>query len=453
MPMGNASNVDIAAKNPREKTPLSSWWMLGILLLFYVISYLDRYIITMLVPPIKADLGLSDFETSLILGPAFAICFGLFGLPLGWASDRYSRRWIVFLGVMVWSLATMGSGLAGGFIALFAARSFVGVGEAALTPAAYSLIGDKFPAHRVATASSIYQMGVKLGSAAAFSLGAVAIAIVSKHEFEHLPLIGDMKPWQLVFVLVGAPSVVLAFLCFTFSEPLRRGRAPGGDTNFKDLFVFWRQHSALLWLMVVGFGLISLCAFSLTAWTPTYITRAFGWTPVQYGPALSIISILSAATLVFKGALLDWMFARGIKDAYLRLYTWLLAGSIPIAFTVYFVSDIYLFLVLFGIIQVVTIPLMVYLVPTIHLLAPNQLRAQLIAIFLLVSTFVGQGIGPMLVGAITDFVFQDEAKIGYSLASILIVAVPTAFVVLSLARRHLLVAIAHREREVQSKEA
>ena len=432
---------------PLERTEGSAWWMLSVLLFFYVLSYLDRYIITMLVGPIKADLGLSDFQASLILGPAFAICYGIFGFPLGWAADRISRRWIVFSGVTLWSLATAASGLARGFGGLFVARAGVGAGEAALSPAAYSLISDKFPRHRVALASSIYQMGVKLGSAAAFSLGALAIAAATAYGAVTLPIVGLMRPWQLVFIITGLPSLLFALLAFSFAEPKRKGRSQVMRKGVGDLLVFARSHSLLLGLMLTGFALISLCAFSLTAWTPTYLERRFGWEPTQYGPALSIISVLSAATLVFKGGVLDWMFARGIKDAYLRLYTWLLTAALPAAVAAYFVDSAWIFLTLFAIIQVVVIPIMVYVVPTISLLAPNEVRGQLIAIFLMTSTVLGQGIGPMLVGALTDFVFQDEAKLGYSLATVLLVAIPLALIAFRLALKPMQAAVAAREEE------
>jgi MFS family permease len=423
--------------NPRQRTPLSAWWMLAVLLLFYVFSYLDRYLITMLVPPIKSDLHLSDFQVSLILGPAFALFFGIFGLPLGWAADRYPRRWVVFIGVVLWSGATAACGLARGFGGLFFARAGVGVGEAALSPAAYSLIGDAFPLHRVATASSIYQMGVKLGSAAAFSLGAVAITAAAHFPEISLPGVGLLRPWQLVFMMTGVPGLFLSLLVFTFSEPHRKGRS-GEARGMGELVAFARLHGPMLGLMLAGFGLISVAAFALTAWTPTYISRTFGWTPIQYGPALSVVSVLAAATLVLKGGILDWMFARGVKDAYLRLYTWLLLASLPAAAAVYFVPNVYLFFVLFGVIQLVAIPIMVYIVPTIHLLAPNQLRGQLIAVFLFVSTLLGLGVGPMLVGALTDFVFRSDDRVGWSLAVVLAGTLPVALICLRFALKPLL---------------
>ena len=197
-----------------------SWWMVGVLFFLYMLSILDRIVITMLVTPIKQDLLLSDFQMSVILGPAFAIFYALFGLPLGWAADRYPRRWVVFLGVTLWSLMTMMSGLARSFGALLVARIGVGVGEAALGPSAYSLLADEFPRERLTTAISVYQMAAKFGTAAAFAVGGIAIAFATHLVAMDIPFVRDAKPWQLVFLMLGLPGLLAGLLAFTFSDPV-----------------------------------------------------------------------------------------------------------------------------------------------------------------------------------------------------------------------------------------
>lgn len=409
------------------KTPLQAWWMLAVLLFFYTLSYCDRYILTMLVEPIKKDLLLTDFQMSLILGPAFAVAYGICGLPLGWAADRYPRRWVIAIGVGLWSVATVTTGLARGFVSMLSARAAVAIGEAALSPAAYSLIGDKFPPQRIATASSIYQMGVKLGSAAAFSVGAVAIALAP--TLPDLSIFGmhAAQPWQKVCLLLGLPGIALALLSFTFSEPPRRG-SKNSKPEQHQLVPFVRANLGVIVPMVIGFSMISICAFSLTAWVPTYLTRRFGWTPVQYGPALSAISIAAAATLIVKGLVIDKLYARGTKDIYLRFYTWLLLATFPFAIATFFVDNIYLFFVCYAVIQIVAIPVMIYVSPTVQVLAPNQLRGQLIGMFLMIFTLLGLGVGPTFVGALTDFVFGSEEQLGKSLACVLLTAMPIAFI-------------------------
>ncbi|MDB5453277.1 MAG: permease of the major facilitator superfamily [Caulobacteraceae bacterium] len=413
---------------------LSAWWMLAVLMTLYVLSMLDRYIITMLVAPIKADLKLSDFEMSLILGPAFAVFFSLGGLPLGWAADRYPRRWIVFGGVILWGFATMISGFARSFMALFLARMGVGIGEAALNPSVYSLLADKFPRSRLTTAIAIYQSGAKIGAAAAFGLGGAAIALATAIG-PNLPFLHGAQPWHLVMIMVGAPGLVLAFLVFTVSEPPRRGKATAVKpvSNRELLFGFLSDNKLLMVLMMVGFALIALVSNAIIAWVPTYIERRFAWTPPQYGPALSLVSLAGAAALVAKGGIMDWLYSRGMKDAHIRFYTWLLAASAPIAWIMFFVPNPWVFLVLNGLLNVVAVAYMVYVSATLSLIAPNELRGQLAAIFLAALVTIGLGLGPMIVGAITTFVLRDDNAIGTSLAITVGGAITLSFILLRFA--------------------
>lgn len=420
----------------------SSWWMVSVLFVLYVFSWLDRLILSMLVEPIKADLALSDFQMSLLLGPAFAIFYALFGLPLGWAVDRYPRRWIVFFGVTVWALATAACGFVTTFEGLLVARIIVGVGEAALIPAAYSLIADEFPRERLTVAASAFQMGGKVGSAAAFGLGALAIAYAEALHARgvHWPFMGDAEAWHRVMLMVGAPGLVLALLVFTFREPPRRDMGSAARRGAADrglLLAFLRENWRLIGLMMVCFSALALCGYSLTSWVPAYIGRRFGWTPVQYGPALSAMNVISAVWLVVNGRIVDWLFGRGIKDVHMRFYSWMMLLLAPAAVFLFLVPQAWLFLALYCVLQFITVPFMVYVSSIIALLAPNAIRGQLIALFLFVFTTLGMGAGPALVGAITDFVFGDESRIGTSLMIVILTCYSLAFVAMRWSLRYL----------------
>ncbi|WP_202842587.1 MFS transporter [Luteimonas saliphila] len=423
----------------RSRVGFSSWWMVSVLFALYVFSWLDRLIISMLVEPIKLDLALTDFQMSLLLGPAFAVFYALFGLPLGWAVDRWPRRWIVFFGVTVWGLATAACGLAQSFEGLLVARVMVGVGEACLIPAAYSLLADEFPRDRLTAAASTFQMGGKVGSAAAFGLGAVAITYAESLHARGISwsLLGDLEAWQRVMVMVGLPGVVLAALVFTFREPPRRGVAVanGGDEGL--LRIFLRANWRLIGLMLVCFSALALCGYSLTSWVPTYLSRHFGWAPMQYGPALSVMNIASAVWLVVNGRIVDRLFGRGMKDAHMRFYSWLMYLLAPAVVLLFVVSDPWVFLGLYCLVQFITVPFMVYVSSIIALLAPNAIRGQLIAMFLFVFTTLGMGAGPALVGALTDFVFKDEARLGTSLMIVIVSCFAIALVAMRLSLRYL----------------
>ena len=200
-----------------------AWYVVAVLTFVYVFSFIDRQILNLLVKPIRRDLGISDTQMSLLMGLAFALFYTICGIPLGRLADRNSRRGMIAIGFVLWSIMTACCGLAQNFIQMLAARIGVGVGEAALSPSAYSLISDYFPKEKRATAISIYSMGIYIGSGLAFLLGGIVVSLAEKQQAWNLPIVGATRPWQVIFFIVGLPGVLLALLMFTIREPLRRG--------------------------------------------------------------------------------------------------------------------------------------------------------------------------------------------------------------------------------------
>ncbi|MFM5931960.1 MAG: MFS transporter [Novosphingobium sp.] len=419
-----------------------AWWMVAVLFVLYVFSWLDRLILSMLVKPIKLDLGLSDVEVSMVTSTSFAVSYALFGLPLGWAADRWPRRWIIFGGAIVWAFATVASGFASTYHQLLLARVFVGAGEAALLPAAYSLIADGFPQRLLTRATSTFQMAGKVGSATAFGLGGLAIAYATARAGIDLPIHGPAQPWQMVLMMVGAPGLLLALLVFSFPDPGRR-QARGGAAE--PLGPFLAAHWPLLLLMLLGTSCLAVCGYSMTNWVPAYIERRFGWTPVQYGGALSAMNIVSAGSLVVNGWIVDRLFARGMKDAHLRFYSWLILAVLPVLAWMFFTDSAWAFLAGYCVAQFITVPFMVYVSTILALIAPATARAKLLGFFLFVFTMIGQGAGPALVASLTDYVFMDESKLGYSLAIVVTAGALIALACFRFALRFLGPAILSRE--------
>ena len=403
--------------------------MLAVLCVFYVISCADRLIITMLVEPIKRDLSLSDTEMGVILGPAFAIFYALFGVPLGWAADRYSRRMVIFGGSLVYTFATAASGLAGSFGALLACRIAVGAGEAALTPAAYTLMADRFPRRRLTLAMSIYQTSFQVGNAVALGLGGLLIATAGTIAASHLPFLPAAKPWQIALALIGLPGAMLSFLVFTFAEPPRRAAsAAAAKRPTGEIFHYMWEDRQLYGKLIGGFTLVTICAYSLSSWAPTYMGRQFGWHPRQFGPPLGLISLIAGSSMVVKGWIVDYLYGRGLQDAHLRFYSWLLAVSVPIAFVTFLVQSPIGFLVCYGALQTICLQFAVYLIATVQLVAPRHLRGQTIAMLLAILSIVGLGLGPLVTGFLTDKVFRDETRLGTSLAIVIGISLPVAFI-------------------------
>ncbi|WP_157218166.1 MFS transporter [Flavisphingomonas formosensis] len=425
----------------RSETPRlgQAWWMVAVLFALYVFSWVDRLTISMLVTPIKQHLLLSDVQVSMITSTSFAIFYAIFGLPLGWAADRFSRRWIIFGGVTLWAIATTACGYAQTFEQLLIARIFVGVGEAALLPAAYSLIADGFPRHLLTRATSTFQMAGKVGSATAFGLGGAAVAFATAHEGVHIPFHGPAHPWQLVMMMIGVPGILIAALLFTFPDPGRKRVRETMDKEAQraETRAFVRTNWRLLALMLAGTSCLAICGYSMTNWVPTYIERHFGWEPKQYGLALSLMNIVSALSLVVNGWIVDRLFARGMKDAHLRFYSWLILAFLPVIAYMFFATNAYVFLACYCVAQFITVPFMVYVSSVMALIAPGAARAQMLAFFLFVFTILGLGAGPAIVAGLTEYVFGNEAMLGYSLGIVVFAGAVLALVSFRVALRYL----------------
>jgi MFS family permease len=295
------------------------------------------------------------------------------------------------------------------------------------------MLTDRFPQRRLTTAMAIYQMGAKLGTAVAFTVGGLSIAFATTLQHLDWPILGAMEPWQIALALTGLPGVFLALLVFTFREP-RRDAGPGGtDADRPPLLPFLRSEARALLPMAIGFASISITMYSLTSWAPTYMSRQFAWQPAQYGPVLSIISLLGAGSMIVKGMIVDWLYGRGMRDAHLRFFTWLLAGTIPLGAVAFFLTDPWWFLVAYGIVQVVALQFVVFMGATLQLFVPPKLRGQVTGLFLGFFTLLGLGAGPTFTAFLTDYVFRDEAKLGMSLATTTCITIPLAWLSLRLA--------------------
>jgi MFS family permease len=422
-------SLDIAPGTVTEPTRagFDAWWTLTVVSTLYVASYLNRFIVTMVVPDLKASLKVTDLEMGIILGPAFAFSYAAFGIPFGWAADRYSRRMVILAGTILFALSTAASGLATSFAALLLLRVCVGLGESSLSPAALSLVAQKFPKDRLTTAISIFSTGPKLGTAVAFAAGGLIVAAAA--TMVHVwPIFHGVAPWRVAFLITALPSFLLGLLCLTFREPplVRHQSQPGAHDSAIRFLV---EQRGLMIPMLIGFGLLIICGQSLISWVPAYLQRVFHWSPLGFGPILGLVSTIGAASLVVKGLIMDRLFARGIRDIHIRFYTWLLIATFPISAVTFVVPSKLAFVLCYAVVGVITIPCIAYASVAIQMVAPPPLRGRVFATFSIPLALIG-GIGPPLIGALTDYVFHDEAKVGWSLTLLLGLAIPGAIVAL-----------------------
>lgn len=399
-----------------------AWYVVAVLTLCYVLSFADRQILSLLVGPIKRDLTLSDTRVGLLQGLAFAIFYALAGIPLGRLVDTRNRRNLVVAGVAAWSLFTAVCSLAGTFLTLFLARIGVGVGEAALNPAAFSIISDYFPPRRLATATSVFYLGALIGSGLAFAVGGTIVDAVSGIGPVKLPFVGSMSAWRLTFVAVGVPGVVAALLVGTLREPTRRNvLKTAAGTPAKPAFRELLAQVLKRWQSVAGIscGMAcqSACLYGFVAWAPTFFARVHHWGPGQTGRALGLITLVfGCAGMLAGGMLSDRWQRRGIHDAPLRVAAISAAGCGVLFALAFSRSSAVWTLALAGpALFFNTLP-MGASAAALQLIFPNQLRGLVSAIFLLILNLGGLSLGPLLPGLFTDYLFRNEGKVGSSLA-------------------------------------
>ena len=420
-----------AAPWPR---PALGWYAVFVLLIAYLFSFVDRIILGFLVIPIKADLGVSDAAMGLLLGIAFAIFYTLMGLPIGWLADRFSRRRIIAIGVFLWSLATAACGLASTFVQLFIARIGVGVGEAALSPSAFSMIADYFPREKLGRALGVFVSGAFFGAGLAFLVGGAALAVVINMGNVELPLVGVVKPWQLTFFIVGLPGLAVAGWVMTVQEPARRGLSDKPIATV-EVFRFIRLRWRLFATHFVGFSLLSLVLVVMLTWGPTLFVRVHGFSQPEVGLKLGLILFFLSSSGVFAGGWLADVWQRaGHTDAPLRVGILAALTSVPFAVAGNLVTNadlaiaLYCPMVFLGSLAIACAP------TAIQLVTPNQLRAQVSAIYMFALNIISSIIGPTGVGFITDYVFKDEMAVGASMALVVGIFVPLAALMLWMGR-------------------
>lgn len=410
--------------------PSVAWYTVAVLFILYLLSLLDRLVISLLVAPIRRDLGITDFELSLLQGFAFGLFYAVAGLPIGWLVDRVSRRKLVFWGVTLWTLATASCGLARSYFHLFLARVGVGVGEATLSPAAYSLLADSFPRNRLTTALAVFSMGSLIGSCLAFMLGGLIVGMVAEQPSVVLPLFGEVRSWQMVFLVVGLPGVLFGLLMFTFPEPPRIGyggtKLAGGGV-IGELMVFLKSRRRFIVCHHAGFTFANAGMTGMIIWAPSYLSRSFAWKPAEIGMALGLVALAGGVIGgLLHGYMSDRWFSRGIKDAQLRWYSLCAIIAAPIAVAGMLMHTPVAFLATFFFIHVLISPSMGVAASALQIVTPPPLRGRASSFFLFVMILLGIGAGPSIVAALTDFVFHDDSKVGLSLALMFGVCFPLA---------------------------
>ncbi len=400
------------------------------LLLAYILSFIDRNAMAVLIGPIREEFAISDFQYSLLHGLAFSLFYIGLGLPIARLADRSNRTLIISIGVFIWSVMTCLCGLARSFTSLFLARVGVGIGEAALSPPAYSLLADFFAPQNLPRAIAVYTLGITFGGGLAYIIGSAVYQYFDESAHVVLPLVGALKPWQMTFVAVGLPGLLIVAMLALVREPPRRGaKSTDGEQHASiaevgaQLRRHWRAYSGLVGSMC----LLAILGYATTAWYPEFLMRTYGVERTVAGAQFGTIFLVAGSLGVIAGG---WSVAplerRGYQDAPLRIVLicavlWMPPAILgPLASTSEWAV-------------LAACPIMFFLnaffsvgISGLQLITPNNMRAQISALMVLTTNIFSIALGPMVVGFLTDFVFGDDQALRYSLASLPTVLCPIA---------------------------
>jgi MFS family permease len=396
-----------------------AWYVVTLSMIAYIFSFVDRQILALLIGPIRKDLEISDTQFSLLHGLAFSLFYATMGLPIARLADRHSRPLIVSVGIFLWSLATAATGLGKNFAHIFLARMGVGVGEAALSPAAYSMIADLFPKETLGRALAVYSIGSFIGGGLAYLIGGAVVGLVGDVGSVALPLVGEVRAWQVVFFAVGLPGVLLAVLfALSVRDPSRQSPR-SKSASVAEIWAFVGSNRSFFIAHYGGFTLCALALFGLMSWTPAYLTRVHHLTTAETGVVLGLTLLLSNVGGVLASGFLTDHFARqGRGDASMR------AGMIGAALLAPAIALFSLSPNLTAAVAMIAIAFFFASFPlatsaaAMQIVSPPDMRAQISAMFLFLNSIFGLAVGGALIAMTTDYVFRNDNMVGVSVSLI-----------------------------------
>jgi MFS family permease len=432
------TDLQAAAAEPVKPYPSAAagWFLVVMLTVGYIFSFVDRYILGLLIEPIKAEFDLSDRSIGWLLS-AFTLVYGFVGIFMGWLVDRGKRLWIVSIGVALWSVATVATGMAKNFVQLFTARMGVGIGEATLSPATFSMIGDSFPTEKRGKPIAFYSAALPIGAGLASLLSGAVIAWTASSGNQSLPFFGELSPWRYTMIIVGLPGLLLALFFLFMKEPVRRPAGASSDviggSDFLDALKYLWDNKALYFGFVLVICAMTAIAYSQAFLAPTF-ERTWGWSPQKYayvnGIALLLIGPLN---MMIVGSISDWWTKKGVKDASLRIlyigfFIMIPSGVIPLFMPTAELAFLVLCINTIGIGMVSAIG-----VTSLLIITPAQIRGQVVALYYLAISWFGS-LGPIVAGELSSGVFGED-NLRYAVAAIPVIFAIAPLLMMPLTKR------------------
>ncbi|MGF6695737.1 MFS family permease [Paraburkholderia sp. MM5496-R1] len=413
-----------------SKTTKGAWWMLIVLTSTYVISFIDRGALALVVGPIKEDLGISDLQVSLLLGLSFMLLYSMLSIPMGILVDKYQRKTLLGGAIMAWSVVQMLCGLSTTYLQLFFTRVGLGVGESALAPGSQSMIRDAFPPHRRSIAFGIYNIGPMLGTGLSMALGGVLLKAASAGAFDTLPVVGGMKPWHFVLLVPGIIGVPFAILLWLLREPPRRFQTDISDVTYKQTMCFvWKNRGVYvqLWAAICLYG---IAIGSQMAWLPEIIARTLHVARPEIGKAIGGVALLASPLgLLICGGIADRLRKRGMVDAPVRVaaLTTAIAAVVTACFPL--VHTMSAGIVLYFVQMFMFAMFAVAGGATNAEFTPGNMMGKITALYYLITNLVGLALGPTVVALVAKF-FDGPNALGASFVICYVVSVALAVILL-----------------------
>lgn len=373
--------MTVTADQLKKRAPL----VLGLLLIAYIFNYLDRQILGILAGPIIKELKLTDTQFGVLSGPPFALLYSLLGVPFALLADRTSRSRVIAAALTLWSAFTGLCGTATSFWQLFVFRMGVGVGEAGGVAPSYALIADYFEPRRRARALAIFSLGVPIGLASGTLIGAYIAHAIS---------------WRAAFYVMGIAGVLLAPVLLYFVRDLPR-QASATPAPIRSVFPILAR-KPVFWLMAFAAGSSSLCGYGLAVWTPSVLERSYGMGLLERGQFLASIILLGGCAGVFAGGYLADRLGHLDRGWYARLpaIAWLITA--PTFAAGLLAPNLWLAWPLLLIPNALNIFWLGPVTTAVQHLVPRPMRATASASFLLINNLIGLGVGPFLIGGLSD---------------------------------------------------
>lgn len=406
-----AARIDLPREDGAAGSLAQQWYLVGVLTVIYALNYIDRGALNLIVNPLKEDLHITDVQISLLIGLSFAALYSFLCIPAGYLADIASRRVLLGSAICVWSGAAAVCGFAGSYWQLFAGRVGLGVGEAVLPPTAYSLLRDGVrPQHR-ARAFSCYHLGTGVGTALGALIGGSLFALGVAGAFGDIPILGSLKPWQLVIAVPGLCGILISYLVFTVREPPRRAARDG--SSFAEMFRYIGRNRRLytpLFLSIV-FGPMAVSAWG--AWQAAAIGRIWGLPIPVIG---HMTGLLALAALPFDALIIGFLMDRVSRGGMRRDRTIFLAIGIALvqlvpALMILYAPSIPWMWASYAGSMLLTNANGVAGTMSLAQVTPGRLMGKVTAFYFLIANLLGLAVGPTVTALVADWFFAGKLAI------------------------------------------